>query len=131
MPAEQSPPDPGPARRRPGGAPDAIVPISSSTETESTLTVLVAFGANLLIAVAKSVAAMLTGSASLVAEAAHSWADTGNEIFLIIANKRSRLPPEPEHPPGFGREAYVWSLFAALGLFVAVQPSPSPTASRS
>ena len=95
------------------------MPISSSTETESTLTVLVAFGANLLIAVAKSVAATLTGSASLVAEAAHSWADTGNEIFLMIANKRSRRPPEPEHPLGFGREAYVWSLFAALGLFVA------------
>jgi len=120
MPAEQSSPDPGPAaRRRLSGAPDAIVPISSSTETESTLTVLVAFGANLLIAVAKSVAATLTGSASLVAEAAHSWADTGNEIFLMIANKRSRRPPEPEHPLGFGREAYVWSLFAALGLFVA------------
>jgi len=95
------------------------VPVGSPTETESTLTVLIAFGANLLIAVAKSVAATLTGSASLVAEAAHSWADTGNEIFLMIANKRSRRPPEPEHPLGFGREAYVWSLFAALGLFVA------------
>lgn len=74
---------------------------------------------------------MLTGSASMVAEAAHSWADTGNEIFLIIANKQSRRPPEPEHPLGFGREAYVWSLFAALGLFVAGAPSPSPTASRN
>jgi cation diffusion facilitator family transporter len=81
--------------------------------------VLVAFGANVLIAVAKSAAALITGSASLVAEAAHSWADTGNEIFLVIANRRSRRPPDRSHPLGHGREAYVWSLFAALGLFVA------------
>jgi cation diffusion facilitator family transporter len=80
---------------------------------------LVAFGANVLIAVAKSAAAALTGSASLVAEAAHSWADTGNEIFLLIANRRSRRPPDLAHPFGHGREAYVWSLFAAIGLFVA------------
>jgi len=95
------------------------VPVGSPTETESTLTVLIAFGANLLIAVAKTFAAILTGSASLVAESAHSWADTGNEIFLMIANKRSRRPAGPGHPLGYGREAYVWSLFAALGLFVA------------
>jgi cation diffusion facilitator family transporter len=86
---------------------------------ESALTVAVAFVANLVIAVAKTVAAGLTGSASLVAEAAHSWADAGNEVFLVIANRRSQRPPEPGHPHGFGREAYVWSLFAALGLFIA------------
>jgi cation diffusion facilitator family transporter len=83
------------------------------------VTVLVAFGANLLIAVAKSVAAVLTGSASMLAEAAHSWADTGNELFLVVANRRSIRPPDRAHPLGHGREAYVWSLFAALGLFVA------------
>jgi cation diffusion facilitator family transporter len=87
--------------------------------SESFTTVLVAFGANLLIAVAKSAAAAVTGSASLVAEAAHSWADAGNEIFLLIANRRSRRPPDLAHPFGHGREAYVWSLFAAIGLFVA------------
>jgi cation diffusion facilitator family transporter len=87
--------------------------------SESLTTVLVAFGANVLIAVAKSAAAAVTGSASLVAEAAHSWADTGNEIFLLVANRRSRRPPDVAHPLGHGREAYVWSLFAALGLFVA------------
>ncbi len=85
----------------------------------STLTVLIAFAANFLVAIAKSWAAMVTGSASLVAEAAHSWADTGNEIFLIVADRRSKRPPDPGHPLGFGREAYVWSLFAAMGLFVA------------
>lgn len=86
---------------------------------ESTLTVLVALGANLLVAIAKTVAAVITASASLVAEAAHSWADTGNEVFLLIADKRSRRRADEQHPLGYGREAYVWSLFAALGLFVA------------
>jgi cation diffusion facilitator family transporter len=88
-------------------------------ESDSALTVAVAFAVNILIAMGKTVAALLTGSASLVAEAAHSWADAGNEVFLVIANRRSRRPAEPTHPHGFGREAYVWSLFAALGLFVA------------
>ena len=87
--------------------------------SESLVTVLVAFGANILIAVAKSAAAVVTGSASLLAEAAHSWADTGNEVFLLIANRRSRRPPDPAHPFGHGREAYVWALLAAIGLFVA------------
>jgi cation diffusion facilitator family transporter len=85
----------------------------------SLLTVLVALGANLLVAVAKSVAAAITRSASLTAEAAHSWADTGNEVFLLVANRRAARPADRGHPLGHGREAYVWSLFAALGLFVA------------
>jgi cation diffusion facilitator family transporter len=87
--------------------------------SESLTTVLVALVVNVLIALAKSAAAAVTGSASLVAEAAHSWADAGNEVFLLIANRRSLRPPDPTHPFGHGREAYVWSLFAALGLFVA------------
>src|SRR6195952_5722220 len=83
------------------------------------LTVVVAFVANALVALAKSVAAVLTGSASMVAEAAHSWADTGNEVFLFVADKRSKRRPDQTHPLGYGREAYVWSMFAAVGLFVA------------
>jgi cation diffusion facilitator family transporter len=92
---------------------------SAQQDVDSLLTVLVALGANLLIAVAKSIAATLTRSASLTAEAAHSWADAGNEVFLYVANRRSARPPDRAHPLGHGREAYVWSLFAALGLFVA------------
>ncbi|MCW2799392.1 MAG: cation transporter [Aeromicrobium sp.] len=83
------------------------------------LTVVIAFAANALVAVAKTFAAVLTGSASMVAEAAHSWADTGNEIFLLVADKRSSRGPDQTHPLGYGREAYVWSMFAAVGLFVA------------
>jgi cation diffusion facilitator family transporter len=81
--------------------------------------VLVALVANVLVAIAKTVAATVTGSASILAEAAHSWADTGNEVFLLVANSRSRRPPDDAHPLGHGREAYVWALLAALGLFVA------------
>jgi cation diffusion facilitator family transporter len=86
--------------------------------SDSTLTVLVAFGANFAVAAAKSVAAAISGSASMLAEAAHSWADTGNEVFLLIANRRSARPADDRHPLGHGREAYVWSLLAAIGLFV-------------
>ncbi len=85
---------------------------------QSTRTVLVALGANLSVAVAKTVASLLSGSPSMVAEAAHSWADTGNQAFLLIADRRSRRPPDAEHPIGYGREAYVWSLLAAVGVFV-------------
>ncbi|KQO63195.1 cation diffusion facilitator family transporter [Curtobacterium sp. Leaf261] len=83
------------------------------------LTVVIAFGANLLVAVAKTIASLLTGSASMVAEAAHSWADTGNEIFLLIAERRGGRKRDAAHPLGYGRETYIWSMFAAFGLFTA------------
>ena len=86
---------------------------------DSLLTVLVALVANGLIAVAKSVAGIVTGSASMVAEAAHSWADTGNEVFLLLAERRGARPRDAEHPRGYGRATYIWSLVAAFGLFSA------------
>lgn len=92
---------------------------TSEPGSESLLTVLIALGANALIAAAKTVVAIITGSASMVAEAAHSWSDAGNEVFLLIAERRSARPADAAHPLGFGREAYVWSMFAAFGLFTA------------
>ena len=86
---------------------------------ESTLTVLIALVANGLLAAAKTVAGFLTGSASMMAEAAHSWADTGNEVFLLIAEKMGKKPRDETHPRGYGRATYVWSLVAAFGLFSA------------
>jgi len=85
--------------------------------SESAVTVLVALVANGLIAAAKTVAALLTGSASMVAESAHSWADTGNEVFLFLATERAGRKPDESHPLGYGRDAYVWSMIAAFGLF--------------
>jgi cation diffusion facilitator family transporter len=83
------------------------------------LTVLVALGANALVATAKTVAAVLTGSASMVAESAHSWAVTGYEVFLLMAERRGNRPADAGHPRGHGRETYVWTMFAAVGLLVA------------
>ncbi|MEO6020734.1 MAG: cation diffusion facilitator family transporter [Knoellia sp.] len=92
---------------------------TSRSTGESLVTVLVALVANVLIAIAKSAVALVTGSASMVAEAAHSWADAGNEVFLVVAERRAARPSDAAHPYGYGREAYVWSMFAAFGLFSA------------
>jgi cation diffusion facilitator family transporter len=93
---------------------------SSDHGTSSSLfTVAVALAANGLLALAKSIAAAFTGSASMVAEAAHSWADTGNEVFLLIAERRGQRPRDESHPRGYGRSTYIWSLVAAFGLFSA------------
>jgi cation diffusion facilitator family transporter len=92
---------------------------ASQAKASSLLTVVVALAANGLLAVAKTVAAGLTGSASRVAEAAHSWSDTGNEVFLLIAERRGQRPRDEAHPRGYGRSTYIWSLVAAFGLFSA------------
>lgn len=84
-------------------------------EKQSKFTVFVAFAANWAAAIAKTVAAVISGSASMTAEAAHSWADTGNHFFLIVANRRSSRPPDAERPLGYGRDAYVWSLLGGDG----------------
>jgi hypothetical protein len=65
----------------------------------------------------------------MIAEAAHSWADTGNQVFLFMAERRSRRPRDESHPMGYGREAYVWSMFAAFGLFTQGRWCPSCMAS--
>ncbi|MGQ7296328.1 cation diffusion facilitator family transporter [Quadrisphaera sp. KR29] len=85
---------------------------------ESKLTVLVALGANLLVAVAKGVAAVITGSASMAAETAHSFADTLNQVFLLIALRGSARPADRTHPFGYGRVRYFWALLAAGSIFV-------------
>src|SRR3954447_20231195 len=117
---QDRPPVPGAPTAEDGALRDWVFGSATGpSRSESVVTVIVALAANLLVAVAKSVAAGITNSASLTAEAAHSWADTGNEVFLVFANRRAARPPDERHPLGHGREAYVWSLFAALGLFVA------------
>ena len=83
------------------------------------MTVVIAFLANILVALAKTVAAVITSSASMVAEAAHSWADAGNEVFLLIADRRGARTKDARHPLGYGRSAFVWSLIAAFGIFTA------------
>lgn len=79
---------------------------------------LVALAANLLIAVAKAVGGLLAGSPALLSEAAHSVADSLNEVFLLAALRRSRRPADTRHPFGYGKERFFWSLLAAVGIFV-------------
>ncbi|MGZ4427140.1 MAG: cation diffusion facilitator family transporter [Nocardioidaceae bacterium] len=97
--------------------PDAPEPEESSDD-ESTGTVLLAGAVNLLIAAAKIVAGLLTGSAAMLAEGAHSVADTMNQVFLLTALRRSDKPPDTEHPFGYGKERYFWALLAAVGILV-------------
>jgi cation diffusion facilitator family transporter len=79
--------------------------------------VLAALLANLGIAVIKFIAFLLTASASMLAEAVHSLADTGNQALLLLGGKRSRRSATPEHPFGFGRDRYVYGFLVALVLF--------------
>jgi cation diffusion facilitator family transporter len=85
---------------------------------ESLGSVLAALAANTTIAVAKGTAAALTGSPALLAETLHTVADAGNEVFLYVAIRRSRQPPDATHPLGYGPERYYWALLAAVGMFV-------------
>jgi cation diffusion facilitator family transporter len=82
------------------------------------VTVIVALGANLVIAVAKAVGGLVSGSPALLSEAAHSVADSLNEVFLLAALRRSRRPADRKHPFGYGKERFFWSLLAAVGIFV-------------
>jgi cation diffusion facilitator family transporter len=85
---------------------------------ESLGSVLAALAANTTIAIAKGTAAALTGSPALLAETLHTVADAGNEVFLYVAIRRSRQPPDATHPLGYGPERYYWALLAAIGMFV-------------
>lgn len=73
--------------------------------------------ANLGIAVAKFTAALVTGSAAMMAEGIHSAVDTGNELLLLIGEKRSQKEPDAKHPFGYGKSVYFWALIVALSVF--------------
>jgi cation diffusion facilitator family transporter len=85
---------------------------------ESPRAVLAALGANLGIAVTKFVAFAITGSASLLAEAVHSVADSGNQVLLLIGRTRALQEETEEHQFGFGAERYVYAFIVAVVLFV-------------
>ncbi len=82
-------------------------------------TVVIAGTANLVVMLAKLVAGLLTGSSAMLAEAAHSFADTLNQVFLFTSVRQGARPADPEHPFGYGQARYFWSLLAAFGIFVA------------
>ena len=83
----------------------------------TTRAVLAAFAGNLAIAITKAIAAYVTGSGALIAETAHSIADSINQILLYVGIRRSVQPPTDKHPLGHGKERYFWALIVALFLF--------------
>lgn len=89
------------------------------SEQESVRTVLVAGGANLAIAVAKTAAGLLSGSAAMLSEAAHSFADTVTEVLLFLALRHGAQPADERHPFGYGKAAYFWAFIASLCTFIA------------
>lgn len=91
----------------------------SGSDRRSLITVVVALTANLGIALLKLVAGLLSGSGALLAEAAHSLGDTSTQVLLLTAVRRSSRPADRQHPFGYGKERYFWSLLAAVGILVS------------
>ena len=87
--------------------------------SESKKTVLVAVAANLTLAIAKLAAGLFSGSKALLAEAAHSVADTTDQVFLLVSLKLGDRPPDAEHPFGYGKERFFWAFLAAVVIFIS------------
>ena len=83
----------------------------------STRAILAALGANSGIAVTKFIAAGISGSASMFAEAIHSVADTGNQVLLLLGGKRAKRLATPTHPFGYGRSRYIYAFMVSIVLF--------------
>lgn len=97
-----------------GGAPGAA-PEPSRQDTHKVI--YAAIVANLGIAIAKFIVAGITGSAAMVAEGIHSAVDTGNELLLLLGERRSLRRPDRKHPFGYGKSLYFWALIVALSVF--------------
>lgn len=85
--------------------------------TGGTKAIVAALAANLTIAVLKFVAFILTLSSSMLAEAIHSVADSGNQILLLVGGKRAKRAASEEHPFGYGRERYIYAFIVSIVLF--------------
>lgn len=90
-----------------------------AAQADSVRAIFYALGANFAIFASKLVAALITGSSSMLAEAVHSLADCGNQLLLLVGIRRARRPADPEFPLGYGKAIYFWSFLVALILFSA------------
>lgn len=90
-----------------------------STFDHDVRTVYVALAANAGIALAKAIAAVLTGSKAMLAESAHSVADTVDQVFLRVSLSRARRAADLKHPFGYGKERFFWAFLAAAFIFVS------------
>jgi cation diffusion facilitator family transporter len=103
-------------RRR--GIRHSAASLRASRSHGSRRSLIVAFVANLFVAAAKVAAGLITGSAALLAEAAHSLADSTNEVMLGVSFRRARRPADAEHPFGYGGLRFVWAFLAAISSFL-------------
>ncbi|WP_067781676.1 cation diffusion facilitator family transporter [Actinomyces vulturis] len=92
--------------------------MSDGHSHEGSAAILAALGANIGIALTKALAWMLTGSSSMLAEAVHSMADSGNQVLLLVGKKRSQRQADDEHQFGYGRARYVAAFIVSIVLFV-------------
>ena len=88
-----------------------------SQQEASAKAILFALLANFGIAIAKTWGAWFTGSGSMLAEAIHSYADTGNQVLLFLGLTQSQRPPDDQHPLGYGKLSYFWAFIVAIMLF--------------
>ncbi len=84
----------------------------------STRVVIAALAGNAAIAMAKFLAAGVSGSTAMLTEAIHSLVDTGDQILLLVGQARGAKPADPSHPLGYGMEAYFWSFIVAVFVFL-------------
>ena len=89
----------------------------ANSQESTAKAIFYAFSANLGIALAKTWAAMVTGSGSMLAEAIHSYADTVNQVLLYLGLRQGARPPDKKHPLGYGKLSYFWSFIVAMLLF--------------
>src|SRR3954469_7401978 len=87
--------------------------------SESRKTVYIALAANAGIAVAKLAAGLISGSSAMLAEAAHSVADTTNQLLLLASLNKAERQADDQHPFGYGKERFFWSFLAAVSIFVS------------
>ena len=86
-------------------------------KADSVRTIFYALGANLAIAAAKTGAAITTGSSAMLAEAIHSYADSGNQVLLLWGMKQAKRPASADYPLGWGKALFFWSFIVAIVLF--------------
>src|SRR5882724_7412791 len=89
-----------------------------AAQGEGARTIVIALLANIVIAIAKLIGGLISGSTGMLAEAAHSAADSVNEIFLAVGIYRDRQPADATHPAGHGRERFLWAFMAAIASFL-------------
>ncbi len=92
---------------------------TQETSGASRRTVLIAAVANAIVMVTKLAGGLLSGSSAMLAEAAHSLADTTNQIFLLVSIELGSREPTPDQPFGYGRMRFLWTFMAAIATFIA------------